>query len=86
MGDRSYVMDVHLKRQYIGTYIGQLKGGYALRGAHHQRTAPEDSIYLPKTSLLLRQRSFYVCEEKSYTQRTISTIYKSRPTTRAAFP
>lgn len=29
---------------------------------------------------------FYVCEEKSYTQRTISTIYKSRPTTRAAFP
>ena len=28
MGDRSYVMDVHLKRQYIGTYIGQLKGGY----------------------------------------------------------
>lgn len=28
MGDKSYVMDVHLKRQYIGTYIGQLKGGY----------------------------------------------------------
>lgn len=28
MGDKSYVMDVHLKRQYIGTYLGQLKGGY----------------------------------------------------------
>lgn len=48
MGDRSYVMDVHLKRQYIGTYIGQLKGGHAVRGARHQRTAPEDSITSPK--------------------------------------
>lgn len=28
MGDESYVMDVRLKRQYVGTYLGQLKGGY----------------------------------------------------------
>ena len=28
MGDKSFVMDVRLKRQYIGTYVGQLKGGY----------------------------------------------------------
>lgn len=28
MGDKSYVMDVHLKRQYIGTYLGQVKAGY----------------------------------------------------------
>ncbi len=28
MDDRSYVMDVHLKRQYIGTFLGQLKAGY----------------------------------------------------------
>lgn len=28
MGDKQYVMDVHLKRQYIGTYLGQLKAGY----------------------------------------------------------
>lgn len=31
MGDKSYVMDVHLKRQYIGTYVGQLKGGYGTK-------------------------------------------------------
>lgn len=28
MGDKQYVMDVYLKREYIGTYIGQLKAGY----------------------------------------------------------
>lgn len=28
MGDKQYVMDVRLKRQYVGTYLGQLRGGY----------------------------------------------------------
>lgn len=28
MGDRQFVMDVRLRRQYIGTYLGQLKAGY----------------------------------------------------------
>ena len=28
MGDEQFVMDVHLKRKYIGTYLGQLVGGY----------------------------------------------------------
>lgn len=28
MGDEQYVMDVHLKRKYIGTYLGQLVAGY----------------------------------------------------------
>lgn len=28
MGDKQYVMDVHLKRQYIGTVMGELHAGY----------------------------------------------------------
>ena len=28
MDDKQFVMDVRLKRQYIGTYLGQLKAGY----------------------------------------------------------
>ncbi len=28
MGDEQYVMDVHLKRKYVGTYLGRLVAGY----------------------------------------------------------
>ena len=31
MGDDQFVMDVHLKRKYIGTYIGQLVAGYGTK-------------------------------------------------------
>lgn len=34
MGDKQYVMDVHLKRQYIGSYIGRLNAGYGTEDRH----------------------------------------------------